>query len=66
MDERTIGAAGAHKLEESGRQKWLPAGDVLAVLNLRPGMCVADIGAGAGYFSLPAARAVGPEDPAFA
>lgn len=66
MNERTFNAAGAHKLEDPDRQKWLPAGEVLAALGLRPGMAVADIGAGTGYFALPAARAVGPGGRIFA
>ncbi len=66
MNERTFRASEAHKLEDPDRQKWLPVQDVLAALDLRPGMCMADIGAGTGYFTLPAARAVGPQGRVFA
>jgi ubiquinone/menaquinone biosynthesis C-methylase UbiE len=66
MNERTFRSSAAHKLEDPDRQKWLPAEDVLAALDLRAGMCVADIGAGTGYFTLPAARAVGPQGRVFA
>ncbi|MFI5175134.1 MAG: class I SAM-dependent methyltransferase [Terriglobia bacterium] len=50
----------AHRLEDPERLLWLPPGDVLALLPLRPGMRVADIGAGTGYFALPIAREIGP------
>jgi ubiquinone/menaquinone biosynthesis C-methylase UbiE len=61
MNERTFRHSDAHKLEDPERRRWLPVDAVLAALELRPGMDVADIGAGTGYFTLPLARAVGPE-----
>lgn len=59
MNERTFSVADAHKLEDPERLKWLPPGEVITSLELQPGMSVADIGAGTGYFALPIARAVG-------
>ena len=39
----------------------MPPSEVIDRLDFKPGMVVADIGAGAGFFALPFARAVGPE-----
>ena len=39
---------------------------IIRRLELRPGMVVADFGAGGGYFALPAARAVGSEGKVYA
>jgi ubiquinone/menaquinone biosynthesis C-methylase UbiE len=47
----------AHVLEDPEREKLLPVASVLELLALRPGMRVADIGAGTGYFAIPMARA---------
>jgi len=38
----------------------MPPDEVIARVDLKPGMVVADIGAGTGFFALPFARAVGP------
>jgi ubiquinone/menaquinone biosynthesis C-methylase UbiE len=50
----------AEKLNDPERRTWLPPAEVIASLDLRPGMVVADIGAGTGYFAIPLAQAVGP------
>ncbi|APR79732.1 Methyltransferase [Minicystis rosea] len=50
----------AHKLDDPERRTWLPPDEVIARVELRPGMNVADIGAGTGYFALPMATAVSP------
>lgn len=60
MHERMFHANEAHRLDDPERLTWLPPADVLAALELAPGMRVADVGAGTGYFALPLARAVGP------
>ncbi len=60
MNERVFNPAEAHKLEDPERPKWLPPGEVLAALKVTPGMVVADIGAGTGYFAPPLADAVAP------
>ena len=58
MTGRTFSVADAHKLEDPERLAWLPPNEVVVSLDLKPGMAVADIGAGTGYFTLPMARAV--------
>ena len=45
--------------ESEQREIYRYRHDILAALNLRPGMGVADVGAGTGFFSLMFARAVG-------
>jgi len=50
----------AHKLDDPERLAWMPPDEVVARLALRPGLRVADVGAGTGYFALPLARAVSP------
>jgi ubiquinone/menaquinone biosynthesis C-methylase UbiE len=49
------------RLESSYRRRILPPFSTLKKFGLRKGMVVADIGAGTGYFSIPAARIVGKE-----
>jgi ubiquinone/menaquinone biosynthesis C-methylase UbiE len=61
MNTRTFKASDAHRLDDPERLKWLPPDEAIQMLSLEPGMTVADIGAGTGYFSLPFARAVAPE-----
>jgi ubiquinone/menaquinone biosynthesis C-methylase UbiE len=46
--------------EEPGREKRLQIDRVMDLLQLKPGGTVADIGAGSGWFSVRAARRVGP------
>jgi arsenite methyltransferase len=48
-------------LERPERDDFQKPEEVMAALALRPGERVADIGAGSGYFTIPAAKAVGPE-----
>jgi ubiquinone/menaquinone biosynthesis C-methylase UbiE len=46
--------------EEPGREKRLQIDRVMDLLQLKPGSTIADIGAGGGWFSVRAARRVGP------
>ena len=66
LNERTFHHANAHRLEDPERLTWLPPAEVLAALTVAPGLTVADVGAGTGYFSLPIARTVGPKGKVFA
>jgi ubiquinone/menaquinone biosynthesis C-methylase UbiE len=65
-NERMFRHEHAHKLDDPERQTWLPAAAVIARLGLGPGMRVADIGAGTGYFALPIAASVQPGGHVFA
>lgn len=55
---RTFRVSEVHKLEDPDRLTWLPPADVVAALDLRSEMTVADIGAGTGYFAIPIAAFV--------
>jgi ubiquinone/menaquinone biosynthesis C-methylase UbiE len=46
--------------DDSGRAAWQKPEELVAALGLRPGQCVADLGAGTGYFSYLLSAAVGP------
>jgi SAM-dependent methyltransferase len=52
--------------EDPARDAWQKPDEVLDTLGLRAGQTVCDIGAGPGYFSLRAARRVGPGGRVFA
>jgi len=47
-------------LEAPDRAAWQKPEELVAALGLRPGQCVADLGAGTGYFSRLLSAAVGP------
>ena len=47
--------------EEPGRDQRLQIDRVMDLLHLKPGSTIADIGAGGGWFSVRAARRVGPK-----
>jgi ubiquinone/menaquinone biosynthesis C-methylase UbiE len=66
MHDRMFPASEAHRLEDPERLIFMPARDVVAAMELAPGMTVADIGAGTGYFALPMALAVQPGGRVFA
>jgi len=55
-----MGAGGADWLERSERESEEHPDDAIAALKLKPGMVVADVGAGTGYMTLRLARKVGP------
>jgi SAM-dependent methyltransferase len=52
--------AKAASMETSGRLAELSLGELLPLLDLKPGMSVLDLGAGSGYYSVGIAKAVGP------
>jgi predicted methyltransferase len=54
------------RLENEGREVYTQRDEIVADLELRPGMDVADIGAGTGFFTLLFAEAVAPEGRAYA
>ena len=66
MNDRVFHFSQAHKLEDPERLQWLPPMAVIDALRLRPGMAVADIGAGTGYFAIPISKAVGSSGKVFA
>ncbi|MGB0712119.1 MAG: class I SAM-dependent methyltransferase [Gammaproteobacteria bacterium] len=53
-------------LERDGREVWDRRQDVLSALNIRPGMSVADIGAGTGFYTRMFAQATGPTGQVYA
>jgi ubiquinone/menaquinone biosynthesis C-methylase UbiE len=58
--ERMFSLEHADRLDNPERLTWLPHDEVLSHLSLGPGLVVADVGAGTGYFALPLATAVSP------
>jgi len=66
MHSRVFDPSQVHRLEAPERLQWMPPGEVLGCLQLSPGMTVADIGAGTGYFAIPLARAIAPSGRVFA
>lgn len=56
MNDRVFHASQAHKLDDPQRTAWLPPQEVITALGLTPGMVIADVGAGTGYFTLAIAR----------
>src|ERR1039458_606565 len=66
VPEGRFPASEAHRLDDPERLLWLPPAAVLGALAVRPGETIADVGAGTGYFSLPLAKAVGPEGKVYA
>jgi len=48
------------RFDDPARAEWQKPDEVVAALELKPGMSVADIGAGTGYFNSRLAEAVGP------
>lgn len=47
--------------DHPGRDEWQKPNEVVAALAIHPGMAVADLGAGTGYFLAYLSRAVGPQ-----
>ena len=55
-----------NSLENPDRYRAMPPEKILRELGLGPGMTFVDVGAGSGFFSLPAAALVGPEGAVYA
>lgn len=56
----------AKEFDDPGRDTWQKPADVVAAMKIAPGMVIADIGAGTGYFEPYLARAVGASGKVFA
>lgn len=61
-----MGVAGADWLDREDRVREEQPERALAELNLRPGLMVADVGAGTGFYTLRLAKAVAPNGMVFA
>lgn len=59
MNERTFHPSRAQRLEDPERLVWMPPDHLIRLLDLAPGMTVADVGAGTGFFAIPFAKAIG-------
>lgn len=57
---RTFDPAGMKRLMSAERRRETPPEKILAEIGVAAGQTVVDIGAGPGFFALPAARLVGP------
>jgi predicted methyltransferase len=62
----TMGMGGADWLERSEREIEEMPETALEVIGIQPGMTVADVGAGVGYFTVRLARRVGPSGKVYA
>ena len=54
------------RFERDDREVYKRRDEIVAVLDLKPGMDIADIGAGTGFFTILVAREVGPEGTVYA
>jgi ubiquinone/menaquinone biosynthesis C-methylase UbiE len=63
---RPMGVAGAAWLERAEREREEAPSTALAIMQVKPGSTVADIGAGSGYFTSRLARIVGPQGKVYA
>jgi predicted methyltransferase len=63
---RPMGVSGAPWLERPEREQEERPSRALEIMQVAPGMTVADIGAGSGYFTARLARLVGPEGRVYA
>ncbi len=64
--DNTPGTEWIRRLERPERIPGLKVPEVIASLGLKPGMMIADIGAGTGAYTIPFARAVAPSGRAYA
>ena len=59
-NDRTFRPEHAAKLDDPARLDWMPPSEILDCLGLASGMAMADVGAGTGYFAIPAAKILAP------
>jgi ubiquinone/menaquinone biosynthesis C-methylase UbiE len=52
--------------ERDGREVWERRDDIIRALDLQPGMAIADVGAGTGFFTILMAKEIGPMGKAYA
>lgn len=52
--------------ESDGREVWDRRDDIIRALELQPGMAIADVGAGTGFFTILMAKEIGPMGKAYA
>ena len=64
--DNTPGTDWIKRLERPDRIPGLKTDEVIKALGLKPGMVIADIGAGSGAYTIPFAKAVAPSGKAFA
>ncbi len=50
-----------HYVDETERRKWQNPEAILRDIGVKPGLTFIDVGCGAGFFTLPAARIIGPQ-----
>lgn len=58
--------SGTFTKETGGSEHWLSPAQLIAELGVRPGMTISEIGPGAGYYTLPLARASEPSGTVYA
>jgi ubiquinone/menaquinone biosynthesis C-methylase UbiE len=61
-----VGGGSLKDYNHAERRLWQDAPGILAQIGVKPGDTVADIGSGDGYFSIPAAKMVGPSGSVYA
>ncbi len=61
-----MGISGADWLDRDERQREENPDKAIAELNLKPGMLIADVGAGTGYYSLRIAKVIAPDGVVYA
>jgi len=44
------------------REQWQPPDDILDIIGIQPNSTFIDVGCGDGYFAIPAAQRVGPQN----
>ena len=66
MHNRRFDPDQAPRLEDPERLKWFPPQQIIEALRIEPGMAIADIGAGTGFFAAPMAEFAGSDGVVYA